>query len=265
MRVRQLQSRSVTMPRLTDRDEIRARLERDRAWGAFSLADLAPPYDVHAAWFGPSAGESVVLVYGAYDPPLVVCHGPAAECDALLSEPDVVRLTPRGCLSVTASLLPIAERHFTRFQRRRMVRMLLASGRCASVAAGRPVSIGADALDDVRRLYAEDPPAFFLPAQLKDGVYFGVREGSELIAIAGTHVVSPATSVAAIGNVYTRRDRRRQGLALEVTSAVIGELRRAGITTIVLNIVATNTAARRVYERIGFSDYCEYYEGAAIR
>ena len=77
--------------------------------------------------------------------------------------------------------------------------------------------------------------------------------------------MSRATRVGALGNVCTRRDRRRQGLALEVASAVTAQLVAMGITTIVLNIVATNTPARRVYERIGFRDYCEFYQGAAVR
>jgi len=196
------------MPQLTDLHDVRPRLEQDRPWSAFSLADLAPPYATHAMWFGPSEGRSVVLLYGAYEPPLVVCHGLSTECDVTLAEADVVRRTAQGCLNVRPDLLPMASLHFTSFERRRMVR---------------------------------------------------------LIAIAGTHVVSRATSVGALGNVYTRRDRRRRGLALEVASAVTAELVRSGISTIVLNIIATNTPARRVYERIGFGDYCEFYEGAAVR
>ena len=257
--------RRILMPQLTDLDDVRARLEHDRPWNAFSLADLAPPYAVHATWFGPSNGRSVVLLYGAYEPPLVVCHGASMECDATLAEADVVERTRQGCLNVTPDLLPIADRHFMTFERRRMVRMLLAPERWAPVPSTRTMRLGPNDLEQVQRLYAEEPPAFFLPAQLKDGVYFGVREGADLIAIAGTHVVSVATSVGALGNVYTRRDRRRRGLALEVASAVTSELLRTGIRTIVLNVVATNTTARRVYERIGFGEYCLFYEGAAVR
>ena len=195
---------------------------------------------------GPSDGRSVVLVYGVYQPPLVVCHGLSTECDMTLAEWDVLRRTPRGCLNVTPDLLPLADRHFTSFERRCMVRMLLEAGNRASVTSNRSVRLGPIDLEQVQRLYAEDPPAFFLPAQLTDGVYFGVREGADLIAIAGTPSVSPrAASVAALGNVYTRRDRRRRGLALELASAVTAELVATGITTIVLNIVATNTPARR--------------------
>ena len=40
------------MPTLTDLDTVRARLERDRNWSAFSLADLDAPYAAHAAAAG---------------------------------------------------------------------------------------------------------------------------------------------------------------------------------------------------------------------
>ena len=125
--------------------------------------------------------------------------------------------------------------------------------------------LGPSDLDALRALYAEDPPAFFLPSQLRDGVYFGVREGTALVAVAGTHVVSREASVAALGNVHTRRDRRGRGLAMEVTGAVVRELRRRNTQTSVLNIVATNDVARRVYERVGFREYCVYDEGVATR
>ena len=49
----------------------------------------------------------------------------------------------------------------------------------------------------------ENPP-FFNAGMLGHGVYFGIREGGDLIAAAGTHVLAEEKSVAAIGNVYTR-------------------------------------------------------------
>src|SRR5439155_19334107 len=95
------------------------------------------------------------------------------------------------------------------------------------------------------------------------GVFCGIREGEDLIAVAGTHLVSAAESVGAVGNIYTRRDRRGRGLATQTTAAVVAELRRLGIATIVLNVSRTNVPAVRVYERLGFRRYCDYFEGRA--
>ncbi len=252
------------MPRLTDFADIRARLEVDRAWAAFSLADLDPGQSAHAHWFGPLAGTSVVLVYDAYDPPIVVCHGGVDECNAALAEADLRARTSHAYLNMTPEQSVVLSHHFSRFDGRRMVRMLLHDVP-ASTSAQRVERLGSSDLDAVQALYAEEPPAFFLPSQLRDGVYFGVREGTDLVAVAGTHVVSSAARVAALGNVHTRRDRRGRGLAMAVTGAVVRELRQRSTTTTVLNIVATNEVARRVYERVGFRDYCLYDEGVATR
>lgn len=252
------------MPRLTDIADIRARLEVDRPWAAFSLADLDPPQSSHAHWFGPLVGMSVVLVYQAYDPPIVVCHGNVGECDITLAEPEVRARTLHAYLNMTPEQAVVLSHHFGRFDGRQMVRMLL-HDRPSSMPPPPVDRLGPSDLDALQALYADDPPAFFLPRQLENGVYYGVHEGVDLVAVAGTHVVSSTGRVAAIGNVHTRRDRRGGGLAMAVTGAVVRELRQRHTETIVLNIVGTNDVARRVYERLGFRAYCEYDEGIASR
>src|SRR6476620_9186417 len=112
------------MPQLLDSDDVRRRLERDRPWSGFSLADLDPPYAQHATWFGQPGGDSLVLVYGAYDPPIVFCQGDPEECEAILAEAQVVLRTASAYLNVTELLWPIAGRTFTSFEPRRMSRML---------------------------------------------------------------------------------------------------------------------------------------------
>jgi GNAT superfamily N-acetyltransferase len=250
---------------ISDLDDLRGRLDADRAWAAFSIADLDPSRARHASWFGPVNGRSVVLVYSEYDPPIVIGHGDIDECDRTLSEPQVVTATTRAYLNVPPAWLPMIHCHFPQFEARRMVRMLFQSEGRSSAPSADVQRLGEADLDDVRRLYAEDLPAFFLPSQLREGVYYGVREQGALIAIAGTHVVSALGRVAALGNVHTRGDRRRRGLATGAVQAVTRDLREAGISTIVLNIVGANDEARRVYERIGFREYCVYYEGRATR
>jgi predicted GNAT family acetyltransferase len=100
---------------------------------------------------------------------------------------------------------------------------------------------------------------------LAEGVYFGVREGSELVAAAGTHLVVPGEGVAAIGNVYTRRDRRGRGLAGRLTGTVAVELVGRGLRTVALNVNQNNATALGVYERLGFVRYCAFVEGLAVR
>jgi GNAT superfamily N-acetyltransferase len=254
------------MLQLTDTGDIRARLETDRLWSAFSLADLDEPFAQHAVWFGPVGRDSLLLVYGAFDPPIVFLHGDAAACDALLSEPAVVARTSHAHLNARAHMMPVVARHFRSFASQLMTRMVLRDdGPFAPSAITEVVRLGPADLPHVQRLYAGEPPAFFLPAQLENGVYFGVVEDESLVAVAGTHVVSRTARVGAIGNVFTRRDRRRRGLAGAVTRAVARALRAIGVSTVVLNVADGNAAARAVYERLGFTRYCSFYEGKAGR
>jgi predicted GNAT family acetyltransferase len=108
-------------------------------------------------------------------------------------------------------------------------------------------------------------PTFFHAAMLGQHTFRGIWEDGALIAIAGTHLYSREIGVCAIGNVYTRSDRRGRGLAARATSAVAAHALAEGVSTIVLNVSHTNTVARRVYERLGFVVYCEFLEGEAGR
>ena len=58
-----------------------------------------------------------------------------------------------------------------------------------------------------------------------------MRHQDDIVAVAGTHVVSDVARVAALGNVHTRSDVRGRGLAQAVTQAVCGELQSRGIVT----------------------------------
>jgi ribosomal protein S18 acetylase RimI-like enzyme len=132
------------------------------------------------------------------------------------------------------------------------------------------VRLGPDDFPALQRLYADgealgEAPGFFRAWMLDRGVFYGIPEGRSLVAAAGTHLVAPSEDVAAIGNVYTRRDRRGRGLAAQVTTAVTAELLSMDLRTIALNASPQNLTALRVYERPGFKRYCPFYEGMATR
>jgi RimJ/RimL family protein N-acetyltransferase len=106
-------------------------------------------------------------------------------------------------------------------------------------------------------------PPFFDAGMLRHGIYYGIREGEALVAAAGTHVLAEHEGVAAIGNVYTLRNRRGHGLGAQVSGAVTAELLRLGIPIVALNVGESNAAAIHVYRRLGFELYCDYREGIA--
>jgi predicted GNAT family acetyltransferase len=123
--------------------------------------------------------------------------------------------------------------------------------------------LGPSHLDAILALFNghADRPDAFSRDQLENGIFYGVFEGRELLSVAGTHVKSKPMRVGAIGNVFTRPDRRRQGMATRTSAAVVKALLSSGIDTIVLNVSMGNEPALRCYRNLGFWPYCGYYEG----
>ena len=100
---------------------------------------------------------------------------------------------------------------------------------------------------------------FFLPMMLSHGVFMGVERSGSLIAAAGTHVISEGHSVAAVGSVLTHPDHRGRGLGSKVVASLCQRL-QSRFEVIGLNVAASNSAAIRVYEKIGFRTAFDYEE-----
>ena len=256
---------------LTDPAEIRALLSADRAWAVYALGDLAPGLAEHAEWHcasGPLQSPALILLFRAFPIPVLYTQGPPEALAPLL---DTIR-DRAMYLSIRPDVLPLLQARGRISHQMAMWRMIL-----------RPERFQPPSLDGLRRLTLADLPAlealyadgraageapdFFAPYMLEQGVFYGLWDGPDLAASAGTHIVAPADRVAAVGNVYTRRDWRGQGLAARVTGAVTAELLStlAPPAVIALNVSQANPAAQRVYQRLGFERYCDFYEGLAER
>lgn len=235
-------------------------LESDRVWCAYALADLDPHYASDCTWLVKE--DAAVLVYTGLTPPVLFAHGDPQHTAPLLDQ------VPAGryqftLMGVHRDLLgdrlePEVERS--------MWRMALQPAAFPSMGATTAVRLSSDDLPTVLELTAEHPdrPDAFAADQLTQGVFFGLFTDGKLVAMAGTHVLSPAQGVAAVGNVFTRPDMRGHGLGTQVTAAVVGELIADGIQTIVLNVAMDNHPAIRVYRKLGFWPYRGYYEGVAL-
>jgi ribosomal protein S18 acetylase RimI-like enzyme len=237
-------------------------LERDPAWAAYLIADLAPPYAQHSTWF--MRREAIVLLYRGFPQPVLTVLGPAHVAAILWrealaelpAEPFVFAVCREEHRVFVDRFSPFIEAH-------PMFRMRLDE---APPDPGAALELGSADAADVRALYHDgsergEIPDFFQDAMLDAGVYRGLRDAGELVAVAGTHVLTP--KVAAIGNVYVRHDARGRGLGGRVTAAVALELRRRGIKTIVLNVNQKNVAAIRTYQRLGFVVHGKFEEGFA--
>lgn len=254
------------MPLLTDRDAIRAILHTDRYWSAYALGDMAPTFADYATWYGDIYDpNALAMVLRFFDLPIVFFLGRSEAVRRLLDE---IGTLPRFFFLVRPDALPVFEEYYQFEKRETMWRMRL-EALSQKIGTGAVESLGPGDLQALQRLFADgaeagQSPDFFAPSMLETGIYYGVREGEALIAAAGTHLFEPSEGIGAIGNVYTRRDRRERGLSTRVTGAVAAELVRRGTPTIVLNVNAENEPAKRVYTRLGFRPYCLFTEGIAI-
>jgi ribosomal protein S18 acetylase RimI-like enzyme len=113
---------------------------------------------------------------------------------------------------------------------------------------------------ELRNLYtAAYPGCYFTSRILQTGKYFGCRVDDLLVAVAGVHVYSPEYKTAALGSIATHPDHRGKGLASQVTSQLVNELKRE-VDLICLNVKADNAPAIHCYEKLGFVKTHEYEE-----
>ena len=243
---------------LTDKVEIRRRLNLDREWALYALADLDDGMFEHCGWWAERDG--LALVFRALGiRPIFVMGDVGAARDLLAALPEA-----SGYLNLKPAQLAAAEGIYVYRARHTMRRMFLDA---PGFPAGTAEPLAARDRHEVERLYScgDGGGIAFAPFQLDTGFFRGIRIAGELVAVAGVHAVSRKESVAGVGNVFTRPDCRGRGLAQATTAAVVSALRAAGIRTIGLNVEHTNAPAIRAYQNIGFRARFDYYEGVADR
>jgi GNAT superfamily N-acetyltransferase len=255
------------MPPIADLSLIRSILEGDRPWAVYALGDLSPGFAEHCRWFVLEDGSpALLLLYHRFDPPVLFALGAPSRLRRLIREIDA----PVVSLHVRTESLPAIRTRYRPAEIRTMWRMVVGPEGFRPAASDETSPLTPADLDAITRLYEDghrrnEGPDFFDPSMVEQGTYRGVWEGEELVSVAGTHLVVPSEGAFAIGNVYTRHDRRGRGLGACVTSAVVSSALGRGIRTVALNVDQRNTAAIRVYARLGFRSYCDFAEGLGHR
>jgi len=255
--------RGLVAERTTDRAVLRAFLERDRLFSAYAICDLDDREFPRTRWGVARSGDEVIAVVAEYE-------GPTPQPLFLLGRPDgltaILGSVVRPWLAYAAVLpeqLSAIERRYHVQPGPVMIRMW--TDRSAFVPrgmAGLDVGIarlgGSDA-PDLNRLYHLGFGAWLPPQQIRDGVYYGIRVRGQLVAAAGTHVVSPSSRLAVVGNVLTDPAFRGRGYATAVTSAVTAEL-LGFCDHVVLNVRADNPPALAAYRRLGYTEHIRFEE-----
>lgn len=102
------------------------------------------------------------------------------------------------------------------------------------------------------------PANIFDMRMLETGQYYGIRDGDEIISVAGIHAYSAAYKVAVLGNITTHPAHRGQGLGTATCAKLCQALHANGITHIGLNVLSDNMTAIRIYEGLGFETVLEF-------
>jgi ribosomal protein S18 acetylase RimI-like enzyme len=253
--------------RVEDQARIRALLESDRPWAAYALADLSPGFREHCQWFvREGSPPALVMLYCRVDPAVLFALGTSERLAPLIQEME----PPALLLHVRPEALAALETRYQVVESRPQWRMLLEPERFRPVPSGAVSRLVAGDVDAIRALFADgdlrgEAPDFFHAWMVEQGLFRGVFEGAELVAVAGTHVIASGEGVCAIGNVYVRQDRRGRGLGAVVTSAVAADALADGLRTVALNVSQGNLAAIQLYEGLGFRSYCAFVAGRAVR
>jgi GNAT superfamily N-acetyltransferase len=254
---------------LTERSQILPVLETDRLYAAYAIGDLEPGMFEDCTWYGAEeAGQlrSLALLYRGLTPPALFLMGEVDGLRVILDgeRPEDAEHVYLTCLQ---SCLEMTRDFYTWERTTPMWRMILPRGERVRVqdAAAHAIPLAPAHAGQLTQLFALGGGLAFSPEQVARGVFYGILAGDQVVAVAGTHLVSLTYGVAAIGNVFTHPDYRGRGYATAATSAVVNELLRRGIDDLVLNVAQDNAPAVRIYERLGFERYCPFYEGPAVR
>lgn len=92
-------------------------------------------------------------------------------------------------------------------------------------------------------------------SSLDKEIFFGGFEGDTLCSIAGT--LFQYEEFAMIGNVFTKKEYRRKGLATAVLSSLLDFLSKKGFKEAQLYVVE-NSPAYKLYKKLGFKEKGEY-------
>ncbi|MFV2061892.1 MAG: GNAT family N-acetyltransferase [Chloroflexota bacterium] len=241
-----------------DRELLLGFLDQDRIYAAYAIADMDDSEFSRTRWamtFDGDDAVAAVMEYRGLSPqPLFVMGSPEGVRAALsdIVRPRIAYLAAKpGVAAALSDLYRVGDPAV-------MARMSVDRASFAPVP-GDAVRLDAADVGHLNRLYELGRTAWLPSGSVATGVYFGVRRGSRLIAAAGTHVIGPMYGIVAVGNVFTNREYRGQGLAKVVTSAVTAELLKS-VDTVVLNVRADNPSALAAYRALGYREHTHFEE-----
>ncbi len=255
----------MSVETLTDSQELRQFLMKDRLANAYLLGDLDPAYDQFCKWYGSRHPDgslrNVMLVYVGLSLPVVIMSGNGEGLEKFLEDSRSV-VPDRFHFHVQEEQMPALQAVYPTDGAEAMLRMGLERDDFEGSFDDDTVRrLGHRDTAAIMELYEHYPDNFFEPYQLETGFYFGIRDDDDrLVSMGGVHVLSEEYDVAVIGNLVTHSEYRGQGLATLVTQRLVEELFEQ-VSLLALNVGRGNEPAVHLYEKLGFESNNVFYQG----
>jgi len=250
--------RSISARQVADRDALRAFLDRNRLFAAYALCDLEDREWARSHWGGAWRDDELIAValeYAGLSPQPLFVMGEGEGIEAILRH--VIR--PRvAYVAALPADLPAVEQQYRADPGASMVRMWVDRTHFRPFPSDVRKLLPAD-IGELNRLYGLGFASWLPASSISEGVYYGMKVGGQLVAAAGTHVISASARLGVVGNVLTNHQFRGRGYATAVTGAVTAELLRT-CDQVVLNVRSDNPPALNVYRRLGYQEHCRFEE-----
>jgi ribosomal protein S18 acetylase RimI-like enzyme len=253
---------------LHEKSSIAKFLTQDALLHLYELGDLDNFFWPYTTWIADQKDaeiQSIILVYTGGGLPVVLAleEKNKANLRSPLSGVAAQPLLPRRFyLHLSPGLANILAAADYRLQPHgRYLKMALMNpALMADVDTTGVIQLGTDDQVGLKKMYAEAYPGnWFDLRMLETGCFFGICSKDEIVSAAGIHVFSVQYRAAALGNICTHPDYRGKGYGMKVTARLCQHL-SAVVDKIGLNVQAENTAALKIYSRLGFEPVAEYEE-----
>lgn len=255
--------RKILICRETDKEELLSFLEKDRIWAGYAICDLEQELFPLCDWYTARMNNDVIslaLYFKGLEPPTQITIGAPIGIERILETADV---PGRLYAHIPLRHRQVLEKFYSFTQLKSMKRMMVTK-KSFRPAVGSASKLEERDLQGLEKLYASPHKTFFRLYMLTSGIYYGIRENGTLVSAAGTHVCSPCHRLACVGNVFTHPSHRGKGYGTICTSEVVKELLTI-YDDAILNVDSRNLAAIKIYEKLGFQEYCMYLEGLGLK
>ncbi|HYF65666.1 MAG TPA: GNAT family N-acetyltransferase [Herpetosiphonaceae bacterium] len=245
---------------------LRKAMGEERLWSAYAINDLRSPFRERSTFNYATKGKqwAILLEYRTTTFNGLLPFGAPAGVAALLeAKGDSL---PRSCIIPTHStqMQEVLAHAYTFAKQEPMYRMVADRQHFKHYESGVTVeALDPSHIGEIEAFYTINNAPTFSPDQVYHGIYAGVRRHGVLVAVGGTHFVSPADQLCALGNVYTDAMLRGNGYVRTIISWLTQAVLERGCDDVVLNVHQNDFGAQQMYEPLGFKHVVPFWETAA--